>query len=101
MLLAEHALEIRERRVVGPELAAERGLLRRDREQEQVVDRQHRPQQHRDADEQQLGFVGDLAACQLHLAADGFPRFQELVRFLIEALEEFFFGLDHHHVIAR
>jgi len=29
------------------------------------------------------------------------PRLQELVRFRIEAVEEFFFGLDHHNVIAR
>ena len=40
--------------MVRPELAREGRFLRRDGEQEQVIDRQHRPDEDRDADQQQL-----------------------------------------------
>ena len=54
MLLLENDFEIMQRRMIRPELAGERRLLRRDREQEKVIDRQHRPQQDGNADQQQL-----------------------------------------------
>ena len=59
MLLAEHDLEVVQRRMVRPQLPAHRLILRRDREQDQVVDRQHRPDQQGDADQQQLRLGGD------------------------------------------
>src|SRR5215831_6820736 len=61
VLLAEHDLEVVQRGMVGPELARERRFLGRNREQEQMVDRQHRPDEHGDADQQQLRFGRDRA----------------------------------------
>ena len=46
----------------GHSCRRERRVLRRDREQEDVVDRHHRPEQHRDADQQQLGLVATTFA---------------------------------------
>ena len=67
MLLVEHDVEIMQRRMIRPELAGERILLRRDREQEHVVDRHHGPDQHGNADQQQARFNADFAECwQLH-----------------------------------
>ena len=54
VLLPEHDLEIAQGRVVRPELARECVLLRRDREQHHVVDRQEGPGEDRDADEEEL-----------------------------------------------
>jgi YD repeat-containing protein len=61
MLLLEHDGEIVERRVVRPQIAGECRVFGRDREQHHVVDRRDRPQQHRNADQQQLGFGRDGA----------------------------------------
>jgi hypothetical protein len=67
MLLVEHDLEIVQRRMRGPELSGERVLLRRDREQEHVVDRHHGPDEDGDADQQQLRFRSDFSeGRQLH-----------------------------------
>ncbi|MGY4425327.1 hypothetical protein ACVWY2_007776 [Bradyrhizobium sp. JR6.1] len=67
MLLVEHDREIMQRRMRRPQLAGERVLLRRDREYEHVVDRDHGPDEDRDADQQQLGFGADFAeGGQLH-----------------------------------
>ena len=61
MLLAEHDLEIVQGRMIRPDLARERVLLRRDREQEHVVDRDHGPEEDRDADQQELRLFAGLA----------------------------------------
>jgi len=61
VLLAEHDLEVAQRRVVRPDRAREGGLLRRDGEHEQVVDRQQRPDQDGDADQEEPRLVGDAA----------------------------------------
>ncbi len=53
MLLFEHDLEIVQGRMIRPQLAGERVLLRRDREQEHVVDRHHGPDEHGNADQEQ------------------------------------------------
>jgi hypothetical protein len=60
VLLAEHDLEVAKRRMVRPQLAGERVLLRRDREQEQVVDRQQRPDRDGNADQKQLRLGDDF-----------------------------------------
>jgi hypothetical protein len=44
-----------------PELSGERIFLRRDREQEHVIDRQHGPDEHRNADQQQACLGRDIA----------------------------------------
>jgi hypothetical protein len=67
VILSEHDGEIVERRVLRPQIAFEGGLLGRHREQHHVVDRRERPQQHGNADQQELGFGGDSAERrQLH-----------------------------------
>jgi hypothetical protein len=67
MLLVEYDAEIIQCRMRGPEFSCERVLLRRDREQEHVVDRHHGPDEHGDADQEQLCFGADFAECwQLH-----------------------------------
>ena len=67
MLLLENDFEIMQRRMIRPELAGERRLLRRDREQEKVIDRQHRPQQDGNADQEQLRFRAYLPPGESHL----------------------------------
>ena len=67
MLLVEHDVEIVQRRMIGPQLARERVFLRRDREQEHVVDRHHGPDEHGNADQQQARLGADfLERGQLH-----------------------------------
>jgi hypothetical protein len=61
VLLAEHDAEVVQGRMVGPELAGECGFLGRNREQEQVIDRQQGPDQHRNADQQEPRLGADLA----------------------------------------
>ncbi len=61
VLLLEHDGKIVERRMVRPQIARESGFLRRDREQEHVINRQDGPQEDRDADQQQFGFGRDGA----------------------------------------
>src|SRR4029450_13235614 len=67
MVLVEQYAEIVQRRMCRPQLARERVLLRRDREQEHVVDRHHGPDEHGNADQEQFCFGADFAECwQLH-----------------------------------
>ncbi len=47
--------------MIRPQLARERVLLRGDREQEHVVDRNHRPQEDGNTDQQQPRFDRDVA----------------------------------------
>ena len=61
MLLVKHDMEIVQRRMGGPEFAGERVFLRRDREQEHVIDRQHGPDEHGNADQQQPRLGADFA----------------------------------------
>ena len=61
MLLVKHDVEIMQRRMIGPEFAGESVFLRRDREQEHVIDRQHGPDEHGNADQQQPRFGADVA----------------------------------------
>jgi hypothetical protein len=61
VFLVEHDVEIVQRRMRGPQFAGECILLRRDREQEHVVDRHHGPDEHGDADQQQLRFGADFS----------------------------------------
>ena len=61
VLLGEHDLEIAQGRLGWPELAREGRVLRRNREQEHVVDRDQGPQQDRDADQQQPRLEADAA----------------------------------------
>ncbi len=61
MLLVKDDREIMQRRMIRPELARERVLLRRDREQEHVIDRQHGPDEDGDADQQQARLGADVA----------------------------------------
>src|SRR6266478_8102755 len=61
VFLGEDDLEIAQRRMIGPQLAGESRILRRDGEQEKMVERQHRPQEDGNADQQQLGFRRDVA----------------------------------------
>ncbi|MGY3031264.1 hypothetical protein ACVIIV_000434 [Bradyrhizobium sp. USDA 4354] len=70
MLLLEHDLEIVERRMVRPQLARERVLLRGDREQEHVIDRDHRPQEDGNADQQEPRFGRDFAPRKLSYAGE-------------------------------
>src|SRR5207248_9171723 len=65
VLLAEHHAEVVQRRMVRPDPAGRHGLARRDRQHEQVIHRDHRPQEHRDADQDQSRLVEDFV--QLHL----------------------------------
>jgi hypothetical protein len=60
MLLVEHDPKIIQRRMIRPQLAGKRILLRRDREQEHVIDRDQRPDQHGNADQQQPRFGADF-----------------------------------------
>src|SRR5216684_495621 len=66
MLLAENHREIVQGGMVGPQIAGEGGILGRDREQGQMIDRQHGPQQQRNADQQQLGLGCDAAEREFH-----------------------------------
>src|SRR6516162_147330 len=61
MLLAEHDGKVVQGRTRRPEIAGKRRILGRDGEQEQMVDREHRPYYERDADQQQLGFRSNRA----------------------------------------
>ncbi|MGY3652219.1 hypothetical protein ACVWW2_007510 [Bradyrhizobium sp. LM4.3] len=61
MLLLEHDFEVVQRRMIRPQFARERVLLRRDREQEHVIDRYHRPQEDGNADQEQPRFGRDIA----------------------------------------
>ena len=47
MLLAEDGAEVAQRRMVGPQGPRERRVLGGNRKQEDVIDREQRPQQHR------------------------------------------------------
>src|SRR5262245_45389504 len=62
VLLPEHDAKIAQRRMVRPELAGEGGFLRGDREKKKMIDRQHGPYQHRNADQQKLRLSGDLSS---------------------------------------
>jgi hypothetical protein len=65
VLLLKNHLEVLQRGVLRPE-APRGGLVALgDREQEHVINGNNGPQQHRDADQQQLGFGGDIL--ELHL----------------------------------
>src|ERR1700680_243018 len=69
VLLFEHHLEVMQRGIVRPQFAGERRFLRRDREQEQMVERQQRPDKHWNADQQQLSLGADGAERrQFHFA---------------------------------
>ena len=54
VLLLQHDGKIVQRRMIRPQVAREGGILRRYGEQHHVIDRQNRPQEDRDADQQQL-----------------------------------------------
>ena len=60
MLLGEDDLEVLQRRLVGPELAGQHRFLVGNREHEEVIDRQQRPDQDGDRDQEQLTFVEEL-----------------------------------------
>src|SRR5207253_7257075 len=67
VLLPKHDFEVMQGRMIGPELARERRLLGRDRKQKQMVDRYQRPEEHRNADQQQLRLRRDaLEGRHLH-----------------------------------
>src|ERR1700731_2928529 len=61
MLLIKYNLEIVQRRMRGPQFSGKRILLRRDREQEHVIDRQHGPDEDGNADQQQARLGTDIA----------------------------------------
>ena len=65
MFLAEHGIEVLQRRVLRPQAPRGGRVAFRNGEQEQVVQRNQRPQQHRDAHQQQLGLGRNAIA--LHL----------------------------------
>src|SRR5256885_5034019 len=64
VLLAHDGAEVPERRLVGPQRAGERRVLRRDREQEDVVDRQQGPQKNRDRQQEQDRFPVEPSHCR-------------------------------------
>src|SRR6218665_873913 len=53
--LKEEDVKVVQRGVLGPQMARGGGILGRNRKQHHVIDRDQRPQQHRDADQQQSG----------------------------------------------
>src|ERR1700731_1167840 len=61
MLLIKYNLEIVQRRMRGPQFSGKRIFLRRDREQEHVIDRQHGPDEHGNADQQKPCLGTDIA----------------------------------------
>src|SRR5258706_10509635 len=63
MVLQADRFEIAQRRLGGPQRAGERRILGRDREQEDVVDRQQRPQQDRDRHQVEPGVARDPLHC--------------------------------------
>jgi hypothetical protein len=69
MLLAEYNRKVVQGRMRGPEFAGEGVFLGRDREQKQMIDRNHGPDQHGHADQQQPRLDADLAqGWKLHRA---------------------------------